>query len=317
MVSDLVDRAVCINLVERKDRFQKARARFDAVGLSNVEFYFAEHHPRGALYGCFDSHRACIQKAYNDGICNLLIFEDDVQFKEGWGRVFGDADVFLRSSDSVDYDALFLGGRMLYVQDRTATANIWRAKCMMAHAYIISRRGMKSFLEKNSLFEQQIDRYGFDITFMSVWRNMFVHMPTNIIVQDGALGTDNYWVAGIPNEYVPWFQTVVVPKYFRWSQPLVRWNWWRHSFFGRHYVWGIDDAVIDDGVVLLKGLWLFDTFALMLIMLCTVPPFGYLTIARDLPRMVACTVYDRLMRARGDGEKSIEKEENRDPCKSS
>ena len=309
MLSDSVDRVVCINLVERKDRFQKAKARLNAVGLSNVDFYFAKPHQRGAMYGCFDSHRACIQKAYDDGICNLLIFEDDVQFREGWDLVFEDAGVFLRSNDSVDYDALFLGGRMVYVHEKT-TANIWQAKCMLAHAYIISRRGMKTFLQNLSLFEQRIDRHGFDIVVMSVWRNMFGHRANSAIVQDSALGTDNYWIAGIPKEYVPWFQTAVVPKYFRWSQFLTWQNWWRYSYFGQNYVWGIDDAVIDDGVVSLKGLWMLDVLALTFIMLCTVPPFGYLALARNMPHMVSCALYERLVCARsGDsgGKKSIQK----------
>lgn len=300
-----VDRIVCINLATRKDRFQKANNRFQAVGLRNVDFFSAQPHKRGSLYGCFDSHRTCIQKAYDDGLSNLLIFEDDVKFMDGWEGVFVDAEHFLQSFDEDEddnndissdcfYDALFLGGQIVYVQEKT-TSSIQKAKCVMAHAYIVSRRGMKSFLDNVPLIEQRIDKSaGFDVTIMSVWQNMFCHKESNIIAQDYLLGTDNYWISGIPKEYVPWFQTVIVPKYFQLSGPLVQLKWWRTSYLGRHYVWGINNEVIDDGKVFLKGLWLLDTVIITLIMLCSVPPLGYLALARDLPRMVACSVLDRL-----------------------
>lgn len=187
---------------------------------------------------------------------------------------------------------------VLHIQEKT-TLSIWRAKSVLAHAYIISRRGMEAFLQCLPSMERGIDEsVSFDITAMSVWQNMFCHQASNVIVQDYCLGTNNYWVADIPQKYVPWFQTVIVPKYFQYSQSVIRADWWRNSYFGRNFVWGIDDATIDDGHVLLKGLWLLDALVITLISLCNTPPFGYLAFFQDLPTIFAHLFYTRLSRER-------------------
>ena len=122
----LADRYVCINLLERDDRLEQAKKRFAAIGLGKqVSFHRVKRHPQGGRYGCYQSHRSVIEAAYNDGLSSVLIFEDDVMFNEGWQQVVKDAEAFVNSG--VAFDTLFLGSRILFVDEKT-TPDIWRVK---------------------------------------------------------------------------------------------------------------------------------------------------------------------------------------------
>jgi len=72
-----VDKIVCINLKERKDKYANIKNVFDKLKI-NVEFYFAEKHPTSGRIGCFESHINVIKNSYNNNNKFVLIFEDDV-----------------------------------------------------------------------------------------------------------------------------------------------------------------------------------------------------------------------------------------------
>lgn len=66
---------LCINLKERKDRYDKMNILFNKLGLKNkVKFFFADRHEQGAMYGCYDSHIKAMDMGNNDII---IVFEDD------------------------------------------------------------------------------------------------------------------------------------------------------------------------------------------------------------------------------------------------
>eukprot|EP00928_Gymnodinium_smaydae_P032837 TRINITY_DN23688_c0_g1_i1.p2 TRINITY_DN23688_c0_g1~~TRINITY_DN23688_c0_g1_i1.p2 ORF type:complete len:143 (+),score=24.10 TRINITY_DN23688_c0_g1_i1:54-482(+) len=119
----LADRVVCINLRERNDRYDTVLERFASVGLGSdaVKFLRVERHPRGGRYGCYDSHRTVIQQAYDDGLSSVLIFEDDVEFRDGWERVVEEAKEFLDAG--MKFDALVMGAQSL---------SSWRIKLFRA-----------------------------------------------------------------------------------------------------------------------------------------------------------------------------------------
>ena len=71
------DRIVCINLKERKDKYNNVKNVFDKLHI-NVEYYFAEKHPTSGRIGCFESHIDVIKQSYNNNDKFTLIFEDDV-----------------------------------------------------------------------------------------------------------------------------------------------------------------------------------------------------------------------------------------------
>jgi len=284
----LADRVGCINLVDREDRYEAARQRFAAVGLGDgrVQFYRVRRHPLGPLYGCYDSHRRILRDAYEDRNCNrVMVFEDDVVFWEGWERVVEIAHDFIQNS-GVDFDALFLGGTFHFVEAKT-TPSVWRVKCGQAHAYIVSRQGLETFIHGPgaNVSASAFKTMGHDFLYNSVWQNVYAVVDSDVIDQDCAMGTDNHWIKECPPRWAPWLQTVVVVRYCRWIQRLIRSDWWMNSWMGRRYALAIDDATIDDGRITLYGLWWLDTVGIFtsLIYQCIIsrPPFGYFALLKD------------------------------------
>lgn len=87
----------CINLISREDRWHKVQKSFSQIGIEGRVKRFPAVNPRkydfdpkfdtkvGPYYvvpnaGCFGSHRAIIKKAKEDGLEQVLVFEDDVSF---------------------------------------------------------------------------------------------------------------------------------------------------------------------------------------------------------------------------------------------
>ena len=295
MWAPLADRFVCINLLERDDRLEQAKKRFAEVGLADLMTYHrVARHSKGGRFGCYESHRACIEQAYRDGLNSVLIFEDDVLFNEGWEQVIKDATEFTASG--VAFDTLFLGSKIIFVDEQT-TDRIWRVKCFEAHAYIVSRSGMKAYLDGADLFDRLLAQHGQDLLHNSLWQNMYSHCSPSIC-QDDALGTDHIWIDYLPLAYAEWMQLTVTPKHKEFVKPLVRFKLWQRSWIGRRYVFGIDNYVINDGRVSLKGLWMVDAIIHIGLMFVCKPPFGYWVCFKDIVNAAVQIVPKRLSRSK-------------------
>ena len=59
----------CINLRERKDRYEQASEVFKKLKIP-VEWFLTDRHPNGGMQGCFESHLSCIKQAYESGAEN-------------------------------------------------------------------------------------------------------------------------------------------------------------------------------------------------------------------------------------------------------
>lgn len=275
----LAERTVCINLIERDDRMDEALKQFSQVGIADtVQFHRVKRHHRGGRYGCYNSHREVMEQALEDGISTLLVFEDDVQFQEGWEEVVKDAKEFIDSGTG--FDAFFLGSQILFVAEQFSS-KVWKVKCSNAHAYIVTRAGMEAFLANSEKFEREIMNYPQDLTQNSVWQNMYAHTSTDAVIQAPFLGTDNQWFPDIPESYAPWLQIDVLGKYDTWLFPILRHRWYQNTWLGRHFVFGVDKCVIDDGLVRLKSIPVLDLVIVALFILFTYPPYGYSAFIRE------------------------------------
>jgi glycosyl transferase, family 25 len=115
-VSQSFSRIVCINLDRRPDRWRRVRARFELHGIGPVERFAAVDGARVAVpdvwrgregvYGCLRSHMEVVAAARADGVGDLLIFEDDVEFAPDLISRFERAMAQLPD----DWDILYLGG---------------------------------------------------------------------------------------------------------------------------------------------------------------------------------------------------------------
>jgi glycosyl transferase, family 25 len=88
---EFFDRSYIINLADRADRRRQAEKEFGRVGIAmpndKVGFYTATRPSDKGNFtdvgtrGCFESHRNVLELAHRDGLKNVLIFEDDVCFR--------------------------------------------------------------------------------------------------------------------------------------------------------------------------------------------------------------------------------------------
>ena len=56
---------------------------FDDLGIP-ARFLTVQEHPRGGIYGCFDSHMKVVLRALRDGKDNVIVFEDDLSVTDAY-----------------------------------------------------------------------------------------------------------------------------------------------------------------------------------------------------------------------------------------
>ena len=210
------ERIVCINLKERPDRLEHAKAQFSKVGiLDRVQFHVTEKSSKGGCYGCFESHWQILKQAYEDGLNNVVIFEDDIVFRSGWEQAMHDCNAFC--NDEPDWEFLNLNGFVFFVvEESTSCRNIVNGKSARSHAICLSGKGMQSFLKR---FPSPTD-VGVDDAYMACLSQTFVHKNYKAIVQLEDLGTDNPWcffdtVKGMDDQYKAFIQNVYMPAVSR------------------------------------------------------------------------------------------------------
>ncbi|OGQ86101.1 MAG: hypothetical protein A2512_06095 [Deltaproteobacteria bacterium RIFOXYD12_FULL_56_24] len=99
----------CISVADRNDRQEQVQKQFAAVGLGErVEFVLVARHPKNREQGIFESHMLCLNKGLAAGAQHILIFEDDVFFRDFTPRALAEACQHLESLEN--WDGLFLGG---------------------------------------------------------------------------------------------------------------------------------------------------------------------------------------------------------------
>ena len=146
------DKIICINLKSRPDRYLSATKEFQKLNINNVEFYFADKSSKGGRYGCFESHINVIQKCYDEGCNNILIFEDDIRPSN-----FYSLDLLKSSIDFMKnntWDIFYLGYFIfndditdaLLITYNALTENIIYYNPCAAHAYCLNRNTMQKIL---------------------------------------------------------------------------------------------------------------------------------------------------------------------------
>lgn len=148
----VVDSIVCINLQERRDRFERSQKVFDALQLP-VHYYRPQRHPQGGTVGCFTSHLAVVEQAFQRGAKQVLVFEDDIvatpaAFSPRLAQAILD---FAHTFPEVEY--IQLGYSILphealsfFTAPRPAH-HMLSYNGNLAHAYLLTRPGMKTALD--------------------------------------------------------------------------------------------------------------------------------------------------------------------------
>lgn len=149
------DDIVCINLSISGDRRIHSEGIFKSLGIPG-RFFITEKHENGGLYGCFDSHIKVIEEAYNNGVNNLLVFEDDFEPSKSYSREkLFKAIEFMSTSE--EWDIFYLGycfcfeafnsGTTTVFSGKRLTKDIMQYNAGTTHALCYSRRAMEKILE--------------------------------------------------------------------------------------------------------------------------------------------------------------------------
>lgn len=252
----LAGKAYCINLKERPDRKEAVTKNFEAVGLGGgyVEFFLADRHPGGTKWGCYDSHRAIIQKAYDEGLEMGMFFEDDVCFYDGWDEVVLDLKEFI-DAKQVAFNVIFMGCGTQWIGKKT-TPKIWLVKAQQNHAYILSRAGMKLYLDSHDFFTDRITNRGKcqDVWLCYCMPRMYAHCNFLSIQQDITMEANNDWFPNLPVIYSEWLKRDVSIRTFLRYASIMSSDSFVHSYFNQHYkIVGSIEGVMDDGEVRLKA----------------------------------------------------------------
>ncbi len=188
------DDIVCINLEHRLDKKIISQKIFDLLGI-NCRFLTVPKHPKGGMYGCFDSHIQVIQQAYEKGLNNILIFEDDIKVSPSYSQSQVKECVEFMQNNK-DWDIFYLGyfacntnrGSMKdFINSKFISNHIIEFRPFATHAYCLSRKGMRKILNtyKNYIGKIHLDHYYVKITLGS-----YCTVPL-LFDQYLCLGTDN------------------------------------------------------------------------------------------------------------------------------
>jgi len=183
-----------ITLRSRPDRIKSFDRWAKDYGF-DYDVFFAEKHPRGGYYGCWDSHIQVMHRALDRGSQFALVLEDDCipnasmkshKAQKLWDEV--KELVAKYESGDFQFDMIGLGGTPLYytsgmIKHKNMSRHILSIKFSETHAYLIS----KSFMELMTILP-----YEGTVDYQMARRStrMFLVSP-ELFVQDPKLGSDN------------------------------------------------------------------------------------------------------------------------------
>lgn len=182
---DFFDKVYCISIAARNDRRERARKQFaDSRLLERVEFVIVDKHPSNPEQGIFASHQLCLNRGLAAGAQHILVFEDDVFFRNIDFPALGDACAEL--SRIGNWDGLFLGC-LTSGSCKTGTKSLVRIKySCLAHAYALN----KSFAER--IVREKWRSIPYDTLLSQLSADFFALYP--MCAFQGLAATDNQTV---------------------------------------------------------------------------------------------------------------------------
>lgn len=137
MLNEIFDRIVVLNLDKRTDRLEAFDKQAKEIGFTYERFAaFEADPPKFTLRdACKKGHQTIMKQAIDDGVNNLLIFEDDALFVEDFNAKL--ADVY--NKIPADWDMFYLGAWHLHFKPYTEGV-VKMVENYSAHAYGISKK---------------------------------------------------------------------------------------------------------------------------------------------------------------------------------
>ncbi len=153
-IIDYFDHAYVVNLSDRTDRRRQIEKEFRRVGVElpgeKVEFFTATRpadkgnfHDIGTR-GCFNSHRSILELAYQKRLRNVLIFEDDVSFRDV-GADFEHQVIGELAKN--DWDIVFFGYAQPNDEALKGPLLRWPKEIMGTHFYGLNGKSISTILQ--------------------------------------------------------------------------------------------------------------------------------------------------------------------------
>jgi len=182
---DFFDKVYCISIAGRNDRRELAAKQFaDSHLRERVEFVIVDKHPSNPEQGIFASHQLCLKRGLAAGAQRILVFEDDVFFRNIDFPALADACAEIARIGN--WDGLFLGC-LTSGSCKTGTKSLVRIKYRcLAHAYALN----KSFAER--IVREKWRSIPYDTLLRQQSADFFAVYP--MCAFQGLAGTDNQTV---------------------------------------------------------------------------------------------------------------------------
>ena len=210
-----VSRVVVISLRRRSDRLKRMLARMSEIGwaLPKPEVFDAidggsglipcPHKWRsgGGAYGCQQSHLQVLQRALMDGVENLLVLEDDAEFREDFTAC--SAAFFENVPD--DWECLMVGGQHMHEPQKVSDGVVRCINAQRTHAYIVNKSGMEALAR---LWSDSVNHIDWDMgPFLGSRKKTYA--PESFLIGQSAARSDisgrrnpaKFWAA--PSEDAP------------------------------------------------------------------------------------------------------------------
>ena len=195
---DFFDEIVCINLESRKDKRKHAEKTLNKLNIP-AKFYTAIKSPHGGKYGCFESHINVIRKAYQKGLNNILIFEDDLLPSMYYSiDIINNCINFMKNNKN--WDLFYLGyctsGTFKCIFFPTIVKNdICIGNILCTHSYALNRGSMKDILVKSEYYLKNPENTIHLDHFFKENFNIYYHKK-NQFTQNCCLSSDNNYKIG-------------------------------------------------------------------------------------------------------------------------
>ena len=209
-INNTFNKVVCINLLNRKDKKENMQTKFNKLGIK-VEWFTAIQYgfanqivdnlpnklPNNSFgrfnvkqpneFGAAMSHYTVIKTAYNEGVKNLFVFEDDAKFRENF------VEEFSKSWDKLpnNWNMINLYSFMYALNDKNKRINVrWITSNSgwSLMAYGMDRKAMKWYIDSQDELFRIADLVSFHMQALSNL-NIYSSIPT-LCIPNQELGSN-------------------------------------------------------------------------------------------------------------------------------